>query len=198
MKFRQLNSGALFIPIGFVSNFTTTGYGIVMNSEYLEDTDFTDSTDDLSNIVDNTFEGDGNNYFERQAIRIGGATGSNYVVLSVSGTSGTDTITLDRTIEETAGANVFISQYKSLIDRRDGKKPQGLYLDYFIFLVGTPNTTTGQLHVIFGDGTEIVDFETPSVDDLSLFPIRKIVRDDNNVVTDIYFCKAVEINRIKY
>jgi hypothetical protein len=192
-------AAAFLLPVGKVSDFTTSGYGIVYRPNYLPASDFSDAGEDLSSISDNTFEADGNNYFERQVIRLGADDGNNYVVISVGGTTGTDTITVDRNIEESDGDDIFISQYVSLVDitfntqqsvsearkLSDTRYPENL----FIFLQASAASTSGQLDIFFADETEITDFELSNFTDISLHPIRKVVRNDNNVATEMYYCK---------
>jgi len=193
-------AAAFLLPVGIVSDLTTSGYGIVYRPNYLETSDFSDAGEDLASVSDNTFEADGNNYFERQVIRLAADDGNNYVVIGVSGTTGTDTITLDRNIEESNGDDIFISQYVSLVDitfntqqdvsearkLSDSRYPSRL----FIFLEASAASTFGQLDIVFADNTEITDFELSNFSDISLHPIAKVVRNDNNVATNMYYCKS--------
>jgi hypothetical protein len=114
---------------------------------------------------------------------LGGNDGRNYVVTAVSGTTGSDTITVHRDIEENDGADIFISQYLSMQDnvKRDTVS--------YIFPVLKSGYSGTSLHVITANGKELTDFNPNTLSDLSLFPLKKIVRDDDNYYP-IYACKA--------
>jgi hypothetical protein len=191
-------AAAFLLPVIEVSDLTTSGYGIVYRPNYLDTGDFSDAAEDLSSVSDNTFEANGNNYFERQVIRLGANDGNNYVVTNVGGTTGTDTITVDRNIEESNGDDIFISDYVSLVDILDYSDKSHFtkrdlsdtyYPELYMFLTQKSGGTQGHLNIIFADGTQITDFYPATFSDLSLYPIKKIVQDDNNAATNIYPCK---------
>ena len=189
-------TGAFLVPIGETTDLTTNGKGVVHRPNYLETSDFSDSGDDLASIDGKTFEGDGNNYFVNQCIRIGGDDGSNYVVTAVDGTTGTDTITLDRDIKEDAGDDVYTSNYFSIqkatdpensdrINDNDNYNPR-----LYIYILLKSGYATGQVNIIVAGDYEFTDFNPNLDSDLSLVPIKKIVLDDNNVLDTVYFCKG--------
>ncbi|MBS3777454.1 MAG: hypothetical protein KGY70_19825 [Bacteroidales bacterium] len=188
--------GAFLLPIGETNDLTTSGKGVVSNPQNLLTSDFSDAGEDFASISDNTFEANGSNYFVNQVIRGGNDDGNNYVVKNVGGTSGTDTITVDRNIQESNGDDIFTSQYYS-IQTADDPENHGKIADsekylnmLYIFVLLKSGYTSGQVHVIFADGTEISDFELSNKENISLVPMKKIVLDDNNVLDTVYFCKA--------
>ena len=176
-------AAAFLLPVHEVSDLSTSGKGVVYDPQFLDTTDFSDAGEDVASVSGKTFEANGNNYFDGQCIRLGGNDGTSYVVTSVGGTTGTDTITVDREIEESNGTDIFISQYLSMqYGVRDDTKS-------YIFPVLKSGYSGSQLSVITANGKELTDFNPNTLDDISLFPLKKIVRNDNNYAP-IYACKA--------
>jgi hypothetical protein len=181
---------AFFLPMtDKISDLTTTGYGIVHVPTFLETTDFSDAGEDLADVSGKTFTGTEGNYFVGQCIRLGGNDGADYVVTAVTG-DGSNTVTVDKDISESNGADIFISQYYS-IQRRTDNFNDGIYKSrLYIYLLLGNGYTTGQVDVIFANGDEITDFYLNDDSNLELIPFKKIVRNDNNVLAGIYATQA--------
>ena len=174
--------GALFLnAVGVTTDTTTSGKGVVYNPDYLETTDFADATEDLADVSGKTFTGTGGNYFAGQVVRFGSNDGNSYVVTGIDGT----TITVDRDIIEENGEDIFISQYLSLITAYNVDEPYPE--DDLIFLLPASGYSNTSVKVITPDDATVT-LEPDNANDIALFPVKKLVRDDSNIDTLIY-CK---------